>query len=128
MDEIFFGPVSLRAKTIAILGSLILFYVVIFFIRKGILKTGYSIVWFLVIACILIISISPKALFLFSNLIGIYYAPSAVFSILIIGIILITVNFSVVLSSHEKKIKTLSQEIGLLNEKLEGKTNNVKQS
>jgi len=121
MDQVFEGTVSGRAQILSTLGSLTLFSLIIYLIRKGKLKSGYSILWFLTFGAILGISVSETALFWFSKLIGVYYAPSAVFSILIVGLILVVVHFSVILSGLEQKNKTLTQEITLLKEKVGSK-------
>jgi Tfp pilus assembly protein PilO len=50
----------------------------------------------------------------FAKLVGIYYPPAFLFLILIVAIILILVQFSVIVSSQNEKIKRLTQEIALL--------------
>lgn len=112
------GPVSGRAQSVAILGSLILLCAIIYLIRKGLLKSGYSILWFLTTGVIFLISLSGNLLLWFSDIIGVFYAPSAVFSVLIVTIIVIIIHFSVVLTKHERQITKLAQENTLLKEKL----------
>ena len=119
MNEFAQGPVSLRAKGVAIIGSVILLSIIIFLIRKGYLKSGYSILWFFVAGSLLILSLYTDILFWFSNLIGIEYAPAAFFSVMLVGIIAITIHYSTVLSRHERRIKKLSQENAFLKNKLE---------
>lgn len=115
------GPVSRRAQEISILGSLVLLFIVAYLVRKGYLKSGYSIVWFFIAVSIFIMSLFTDVLFWFSKITGIDYAPAAIFSVLIVGIILIAIHFSVIVSKHERKIKKLAQENALLKEKLERK-------
>jgi hypothetical protein len=55
----------------------------------------------------------------FSYVIGIDYAPSAFFSILIVFSYLLLLNMSISITSLKKVNKNLIQEIGLLNLKVE---------
>lgn len=121
MNDFAQGPVSQRAQGLSILGSLLLILLIIFLVKKGYLKSGYSILWFLIASLIFVMSLFTDILFQFSRLTGIYYAPAAIFTILIAGIILITIHYSTVLSRHERRIKKLAQEISLLKDKLKTK-------
>lgn len=112
-------PVSPRAQIISILGSLVLFGIIVYLIKKNRLKSGYSILWFFVSGIILVLSFFSNTLNLLSLLIGIFYAPAAIFAVLFVGLILINIHFSTILTDHEKKIKKLAQENGLLKEKVE---------
>ncbi len=113
------GPISGRAHQVAILGSLLLLTFILYLIRKGHLKAGYAILWFFITIATFAISTFDTVLYSFSDIIGVYYAPSAIFSILIVGLILIVIHFSVLLSKHEKQIKKLAQENGILKNKIE---------
>jgi len=112
------GPVSQRAQFLSVIGSLILLGIITLLVRKGYLKSGYSILWFLIAGIIFIMSLFTDALFWFSKATGIDYAPAAIFSVLIVGIILIAIHFSVVISKHEKRIKKLAQDNALIRQKL----------
>lgn len=113
------GPVSQRAQLLSIIGSLVLLMIIYFLVKKGYLKSGYSILWFFIAGIIFVLSLFTDVLFSFSRLTGIDYAPAAIFSVLIVGIILIAIHFSVVISRHEKRIKKLAQENALLRSKLD---------
>ncbi len=121
MNDYFLGPVSNQARLIAILGSIILALVVVGLVRKGFLKAGYSLLWFLMATAILVLSLFSPALFILSNILGVYYAPAAIFAVLLLILILISIHFSVVISRHERRIKTMAQEIALLKNKLSKK-------
>jgi hypothetical protein len=119
MNEPIQGPITQKVQFFSILGSTLLLALIIYLIRKGYLKAGYSIFWFLVGITMIVISISSKFLFAFADFIGVYYAPAALFLTLLLGTILILIHFSTVLSKHERQIKKLAQENGLLKNELE---------
>ncbi|HEY6906243.1 MAG TPA: DUF2304 domain-containing protein [Ignavibacteriaceae bacterium] len=119
--EVTFGPINPRTQLLSITASLILFIFIYLLVKKGYLKSGYSILWFLVSILIFIVSLFIDILYWFSALTGIYYPTSAIFSILIVGIILISIHYSVEISRHDKKITDLARELSLLKVKLDQK-------
>lgn len=118
MEDLSQGPISHRAQGLSVLGSLALLVIVIILVRRGYLKSGYSILWFLMTLLILLMSAFNELLLWVSNLTGIDYAPALIFSILFVGIILISIHFSVIISKHETRIKKLAQEVSLLKHRM----------
>lgn len=119
MNNLLDSSITFRVQFFAVIGSLALFLLIINLIRRENLKEGYSIFWFFISVVMLVFSLFSNLLFKFSELIGIYYAPTALVLILLLGMLLILIHYSVEISKHDKKIKDLAQEIGLLKEKLE---------
>ena len=54
-----------------------------------------------------------------ANLLGVYYAPSALFLIAAFFGILLALHFTLVISELSEKNKTLAQEVGLLSLKID---------
>jgi hypothetical protein len=76
-------------------------------------------VWFLIGLFTLVMSIFKELMDWFSNLIGVDYAPSAFFAILIVCAYLLLLNMSVSISGLKMHNKTLTQELGLTKLRLE---------
>ena len=55
----------------------------------------------------------------FARLVGIAYAPAALFLILLLAVFLILIEFSIIISKLAERNKNLAQEIGILKEELE---------
>jgi len=91
-------------QVFSIAGSLLLFAFVIDFIRRGLLKEKYSVLWLVAAVIITGLSLKKELLDSFAGFIGIAYPPS----------LLINLHFSVVISIFHEKNKTLAQEITLL--------------
>jgi hypothetical protein len=91
-------------------------------IRRKKVKEAYAILWLFFAAIFIVLSIWKGGLDYLSAIFGIYYPPAFLFLFLIIAIILILIQFSVVVSGQNEKIKKLTQELGLLKEKLESKS------
>lgn len=116
-------------QILSIIGSILILLLLIELVRRRKLKENYSLLWFGIAIIFLIFSIWPDLLLYIASLLGIEYAPSALFLILITGLYLLLLHFSVVISGLSEKIKNLSQKIGLMNleiQKLKEKIKNKK--
>lgn len=113
------GSIPDRVQLVAVGGSILLMVIVVRLIQKEQLKEGYSIIWFLVGLAMIIFSVLARLLDVFARVIGIAYAPAALFFILIAGLIILSIHFSVLLSKYDRRIKELAQEHALLRRDLE---------
>lgn len=109
----------IRIQIIGIIGSLFLLFLVIELIRRGKLKIEFSLLWFFMSILFLLVSIFRGLLDKFSYMVGIGYPPSALFLILLIGLIMILIHFSTVISNLKEAKKNLTQKIGLLEIEIE---------
>lgn len=108
-----------KIQWLGIIFSLIILLSVFFLVRERLLKEKYSLIWLVIGLFMLIVSLFRNLLDGFSDLIGVYYAPSAFFSLLIAGAYLLLLNMSVSISHLKAQNKALAQELGLLRLKLE---------
>jgi len=102
----------------SIIGSVVLLGMIINFIRLGILKEKYSVLWIACSIAILILSIRKGILDYVALSLGVAYPPSLLFLVAFMFILLISLHFSVVISIFHEKNKALSQELTLLKEAL----------
>ena len=114
----FFGSFD-KIQWLGIIFSLIILLSVFFLVRERLLKEKYSLIWLVIGLFTLVVSLFRNLLDGFSDLIGVYYAPSAFFSLLIAGAYLLLLNMSVSISHLKAQNKALAQELGLLRLKLE---------
>ncbi|MBI5492424.1 MAG: DUF2304 domain-containing protein [Deltaproteobacteria bacterium] len=98
----------------AILGSITLFALVLDFIRRGLLKEKYSVLWLAAAIVITVLSLKKDLLDWIAWKLGIAYPPSLLFLVAFIFVLLITLHFSVVISILHEKNKVVSQELALL--------------
>ena len=103
-----------KIQIISIFASLTIFFVVVNLVRRRRLKTEYSLIWLLVSVTFIVFSFWRDGIDWLAKLFGIAYAPSVLFIILLIGIILLLIEFSIIISKQSERIKVLVQEIGLL--------------
>lgn len=103
----------------AILFSIILILFIINLVRKSKLDEKYSILWLFASFVILIVSIFPNLITIVANKFNVYYPPSLMllFAIIILGAYI--VHISVVITKQNKMIVKLTQELGILKEKID---------
>ncbi len=114
-----------RLSLISMLGSVGLLVMILELVRRKRLKEKYSLLWLFTALVLLSLSISKGLMDRFSAMIGIYYSPSAFFLLAFVFLMLITVQFSVVISRLSERNKSLAQEVALLKlkvKRLEDKT------
>lgn len=111
-----------HAYSVQIIGVIFgLFLVVSIFllVKSRRIQEKYSIVWLFIGILILIFSVFRDLMEWFSNFIGIYYAPSTLFAILISCAYILLLNMSISISTMKKRTKALIQELALLRMKVE---------
>ena len=107
----------LKVLSIVASGSVLL--LVVELIRRGRLKERYSLVWLFAGAVLLLLSLSRTLLESISRLLGIFYAPSLLFLLAFLFLLLINLHFTVVISGLSEKNKRLAQEIALLRQEMQ---------
>jgi len=110
---------SHNVQIIGAIFGLSLFIVVFFLVKARKIREKYALVWFAIALFITIVSIFRGILEWFSEIAGIYYAPSALFAVLICCAYLLLLNASISISTLKKQNKNLIQELGLLRLKVE---------
>jgi len=105
-------------QILSIIGSVLIIVFLIELVRSRRLKESYSLLWFFIAFVFLSVSLWRGLLEWLAVFMGIGYAPAALFFILIMGLYLISLHFSVVISRLSEKNKDLNQEIGLLDLKI----------
>jgi len=107
-----------RIQLFSILGSVVLIALLVYFIRRRKLLEEYSILWLIIFSIFLVVSIFGAFLESFSRFLGVLYPPAALFVIMIIGIFLLMLHFSIIISDLKRKINRLSITNALLEERI----------
>jgi len=99
---------------ISILGSVVFIGLIVMLIRNKKIKEEFSILWLFFGLVFLFLSIWRGSLEIIARILGIAYAPAAIFLILIIAIISILIHLSLITSRLTDQAKVMIQELGLL--------------
>lgn len=118
MKEIYYFS---RVQFFSVLGSLVLVAVLFHFIRRRKLREEYSLLWLFVFILFFVTAVYGELLQIVSRFLGILYPPATLFLLLIIGVILLMLHFSVIISDLKRKVNLLSIKLALLEEKQSGR-------
>ncbi|MBK8187292.1 MAG: DUF2304 domain-containing protein [Cellvibrio sp.] len=107
-----------RLTILSIFGSLLVLVFILRLIKHKKIKEEYSLLWIGFSIIFLILSLFRPLLESLANVLGIYYAPSALLLIFVLAQFFILVQFSIVISKLSNNNKNLTQEIALLKAKI----------
>lgn len=107
-----------RVQFFSVLGAVVLLATLISLIRRKKLLVEYSIIWLGIFAVFTLIAIFGGLLDRISAFFGILYPPAALFIVLLTGVFLLLLYFSVVISELKRKLNDLATRNALLDEKL----------
>jgi hypothetical protein len=108
-----------RVQIVAIVVSLGLLGVVLELVRRRRLMERYSLLWLACAAILLALSIWRDGLERFADVVGVAYAPSAIFIVALGFILLLLLHFSLVISRLADQSKVLAQRLGLVQNELD---------
>lgn len=101
---------------VAALGLLLL---VLEMVRRRALAEKYSLLWLIMSVVILLLAIARPALDRIAPMLGIYYAPSALFVAGFVGLLVILLYFSAVITQLTREARIAAQQIGILRERVD---------
>ena len=101
---------------VAALGLLVL---VLEMVRRRALAEKYSLLWLVLSVVILLLAIARPALDRIAPILGIYYAPSALFIAGFVGLLVILLYFSAVITKLTREARIAAQQIGILRERVD---------
>lgn len=104
----------LRVSIVAALVSLGLLFVVLELIRRRSLRERYALLWLVTAAVMLVLSLWRSGLDTLAGLAGIAYAPSALFAVGAVFIVVVLLHYSTVISRLSDENAILAQRVALL--------------
>ncbi len=92
---------------------------IIVLLKKKSLNLKYSLLWLLMAAVLLLMVAFPKGIEFLANLIGVASYINAIFMAFIFFILLLVVSLTSIVSKQRQEIKTLIQNMALLQKRIE---------
>lgn len=108
----------MSASILAIVTSVITLIFIIDLLRRGVLKEKYAVLWLSVAGIALLLSLFPSLLEWITETLGFEVPANLLFFGTIVVLVLVAVQLSYELSSHEAKIRRLAEEVALQNEEI----------
>ena len=96
-----------------------LFLLVFELVRRKRLMERYALLWLFCSAFMLALAAWRDGLQAIADLVGIAYAPSALFAIAFGAVLVLLLHFSLVISSLAEQNKILAQRLGMLQQRVE---------
>jgi hypothetical protein len=103
-----------RVQIVAVVGSLMLLFIVFELVRRRRLMERYALLWLFSTVVVLGLAVWKDLLEDFASAIGIYYAPSALFAVALALVLALLLHFSLVVSRLADQSKVLAQKMALL--------------
>jgi len=120
LRELFLSaPESAVAQTLAIVLSLGLVGLVLWLVRRRTLRAEYTPIWVAVALGLFVVSMDLDLLRLFARALGAWTIASTLFFLGEFFLLAICLNYAVRLSQMGVQIRTMAQEIALLNARLD---------
>lgn len=110
---------SLRAHVAVLLVATTILWFIVRLVRRGQLRAKYSMLWLFVGVGVAALAIFPDVLTWASDRIGIAYPPATFLLFAVAFLLLLALHFSWELSRLEDRTRTLTEEIALLNERMD---------
>jgi hypothetical protein len=104
-------------QLVAIIGTLVLFVLVLELVRRRRLLERYALVWLGSAFVLLALGVWKGLLSIISDAIGIAYPPSALFVIAFGFVLLLLLHFSIAVSRLTDQTKVLAQRLALLEQR-----------
>ncbi len=110
--------ISPRVNPFAIIGSLILLFIILELIRRKYLRERYALLWIVAGSLFLLLSIKVSLLVWISNLLGFSIPSNALFFFGVLFLVLLSLGLSVITSRLAEKNRILTQKVVLLEKRI----------
>lgn len=113
-------PINLRIAIFIVACVLVL--TVMQILHKEMIPVKYSLLWWIAIFILMVLSLWPDFFLFFVNLMSFQTTSNMVIGVFIVILLFITMSLTVIVSSQKNKINVLIQEVSLLKEKIREKS------
>jgi hypothetical protein len=108
-----------RLQIILLIGTILNTILVIRLIRKGTLQLKYSLIWIITASLLILLASFPIILDKLSIILGIFTPTNLLFLLNLFFQLIVLLSLTIALSKCSVRIKILTQEVALLQHKLE---------
>lgn len=108
-----------RVQFVAIAATVLLALLILELVRKRRLREEYSLLWLVAIVCVGVLALDRPLVAAVSKVLGVSYAPSALFIAAFAAGFLLLLHFSVAISRLFEREKILAQQLGLVAQRLD---------
>ena len=108
-----------KIHIVALLGGFLFLGMVVMLIRRRRLREQYAMVWLLTSVALIAFALSPGLVGAVARYMGIAYPPAALFFVAVVGLLIGSLHFSLVVSKAAEQQLRLAQRLAILEQELE---------
>jgi hypothetical protein len=108
---------ELRIQIVAVVVTAVLLFGILELVRSRRLLERYAVLWLFAAIVLLSLAAWKGLLETVADAVGIYYAPSALFAVAFVFILVLLLHFSVAVSRMSEQARVLAQRLALLEER-----------
>ena len=113
---------ALELEIIAVVFLLVLLFVITIFVKKNKISVKYSLIWYFICIILILLTIFPNLLGFVTNLLHIKVASNMIFALMLVGLFIINVSLTIIVSEQKEQIRNLIQELSLVKKSIKEKS------
>ena len=94
--------------------ALFIIFTILYLVRKEKINIKYAIVWLLLFGILALLLIIPNLLTIITKFLGFEVSSNMIFAIIISVLIIISISLSTIVSTQDRKIRKLIQELSII--------------
>ena len=102
----------------AIVFLLVIIFVITMFVKRNKISIKYSIVWYFICLFLILLTLFPGLLGFFTNLLKIQVASNMIFALMLVGLFVISISLTIIVSEQKEQIRNLIQELSTLKKEI----------
>lgn len=103
---------------LSFLFAVIIIFGILYLIRKEKINIKYAIIWLLLFGLLALLLIIPNLLTTITKLLGFEVSSNMIFAIIIGVLVIISISITAIVSTQDRKIRKLIQEISIMKNKM----------
>lgn len=103
-----------KLKLAVVIALLIVICIITHFVKRNKITVKYSIIWYISLIVLMILTVFPEVLSWLTNLAGMELSSNFLFVLVITFLFFISISLTIIVSEQKEQIRKLIQEVSLL--------------
>lgn len=112
-----------QLKVIAIVFLLLILFVITMFVKRSRISVRYSLIWYVICIILIALTLFPELLGDVTNLLKIRVASNMIFALMLVGLFVINISLTIIVSEQKEQIRNLIQELSIVKKKMKDNEN-----
>lgn len=107
-----------QLKVIAIIFLLLILFFITIFVKKSKISVRYSLIWYFICIILIALTLFPELLGNVTNLLKIRVASNMIFALMLVGLFVINISLTIIVSEQKEQIRNLIQELSIVKKRI----------